>query len=143
MSSKSKQTNVIVDLALTNMSTLSALVKALPVFAATTVLAAVNYPPIPADLTTPVQQRLAIDGPNSMSVGWNTFKQLAQPCVSYGLSSTQLLNDSCSTSSVTYPSSRTWSNAVTITGLEPSTVYYCKLLHLQIVKINRLTSPGA
>lgn len=103
------------------------LVKVLPFFAATTILAAVNYPPIPADLTTPVQQRLAIDGPNSMSIGWNTFKKLEKSCVSYGLSSTQLLLDACSTSSVTYPSSRTWSNAVTITGLEPSTVYYYKI----------------
>lgn len=109
------------------MATLSALAKALPFIAATTTLAAVNYPQIPADKTTPVQQRLAIDGPNSMSVGWNTFEKLDKPCVSYGLSSTQLLSDACSTGSVTYPSSRTWSNAVVLTGLQPSTVYYYKI----------------
>lgn len=109
------------------MATFSSLAKALPFFAATTALAAVNYPPIPADKTTPYQQRLAIDGPNSMSVGWNTFEKLDEPCVSYGLSSTQLLSDACSTSSITYPSSRTWANTVVLTGLEPSTTYYYKI----------------
>lgn len=38
-------------------------VKALPVLAASA-LASVNYPPIPQDLTTPFQQRLAVYGPN-------------------------------------------------------------------------------
>lgn len=109
------------------MATLTALAKALPILTATAVLAAVNYPPIPADLTTPVQQRIAIDGPNSISVGWNTYKQLDKPCVSYGLSSTQLLRDACSSSSITYPSSRTWSNAVVLTGLKPDTTYYYKI----------------
>jgi hypothetical protein len=42
-------------------------VKALPVLAAGA-FAAASYPPIPADLTTPVQQRLAVNGPNSMSI---------------------------------------------------------------------------
>jgi len=35
----------------------------LPVLASC-VMAAASYPPIPADLTTPVQQRIAINGPN-------------------------------------------------------------------------------
>lgn len=61
-----------------------------------------------------------------MSVGWNTYEQLTQPCVQYGLSSSNLTSKVCSTTSVTYASSRTWSNAVTITGLESSTTYYCK-----------------
>lgn len=38
-------------------------VKALPLVAASA-LAGVTYPPIPEDLTTPVQQRLAVYGPN-------------------------------------------------------------------------------
>lgn len=97
--------------------------------AATTTLAAVNYPPIPADKTTPFQQRLAINGPNSMSIGWNTFEKLPQPCVSYGLSSTQLLQDACSTTnnSITYPTSRTYSNAVILPNLRPDTIYYYKI----------------
>lgn len=37
--------------------------KALPVLAAC-VMAGASYPPKPADLTTPVQQRIAINGPN-------------------------------------------------------------------------------
>jgi acid phosphatase len=37
--------------------------KALPLLVSTA-LAAVDYPPIPEDLTTPYQQRLAIYGPN-------------------------------------------------------------------------------
>lgn len=36
---------------------------ALPLLAASA-LAGVTYPPIPEDLTTPVQQRLAVYGPN-------------------------------------------------------------------------------
>jgi hypothetical protein len=38
-------------------------IKGLPVLAAC-VMASASYPPIPADLTTPVQQRIAINGPN-------------------------------------------------------------------------------
>lgn len=37
--------------------------KALPLVAAGA-FASVNYPPIPEDLTTPFQQRLAVYGPN-------------------------------------------------------------------------------
>jgi hypothetical protein len=41
----------------------SLLVKAMPLLAASA-LASTIYPPIPDDLTTPVQQRLAVYGPN-------------------------------------------------------------------------------
>lgn len=41
----------------------TAAIKSLPLLAASA-LASVNYPPIPKDLTTPVQQRLAVYGPN-------------------------------------------------------------------------------
>lgn len=39
------------------------MIMALSIFA-TGALAAVDYPPIPSDLTTPFQQRLAVYGPN-------------------------------------------------------------------------------
>lgn len=39
----------------------------LPLLAGTA-LAAVSYPPIPEDLTTPYQQRLAIYGPNGEQI---------------------------------------------------------------------------
>jgi hypothetical protein len=45
------------------MEALFAIAKGLPVLAAC-VIASASYPPIPADLTTPVQQRIAINGPN-------------------------------------------------------------------------------
>jgi len=41
-----------------------ALVKGLPFLAACVMALGASYPPIPADLTTPVQQRIAINGPN-------------------------------------------------------------------------------
>ena len=44
------------------MDNLFTLVKGLPVLAACVIAA--NYPPIPVDLTTPVQQRIAIIGAN-------------------------------------------------------------------------------
>jgi phosphodiesterase/alkaline phosphatase D-like protein len=61
-------------------------------------------------------------------VGWNTYKQLSQACVQYGTSASALSKQACSSSSVTYPTSRTWSNAVTITGLSPATTYYYKIV---------------
>lgn len=48
------------------MIKLSASIKALPVLVACAL--AVNYPTIPADLTTPVQQRLAINAPNGEQI---------------------------------------------------------------------------
>jgi acid phosphatase type 7 len=62
-----------------------------------------------------------------MSIGWNTYQQLSQPCVDYGLSSSSLNLKACSSSSVTYSSSRTWSNTVTLAGLQPATTYYYKI----------------
>jgi acid phosphatase type 7 len=52
------------------------LFKGLPVLA-TCVMAAASYPPIPADLTTPVQQRIAINGPNGESVGCIAYLNLS------------------------------------------------------------------
>ena len=64
----------------------------------------------------------------AVSIGWNTFKQLSKPCVKYGKSETSLDHQACSNSSITYHTSRTWSNFVTLTGLEPGCRYYCKSL---------------
>lgn len=102
------------------------LLRVLPLLAASHVIASVNFPPIPKDLTTPVQQRLAFKGPNEMSVGWNTYQKLEQACVQYGTSKTDLDSKACSTNSVTYDTSRTYSNAVTLSGLKPATKYYCE-----------------
>lgn len=62
-----------------------------------------------------------------MSVGWNTYEQLAEPCVEYG-TTTSLLLKSCSTISVTYNTSRTWSNTVILKDLTPATTYYYKIV---------------
>ncbi|KAK8103328.1 Metallo-dependent phosphatase [Apiospora kogelbergensis] len=102
------------------------LAKGLPLLASY-VLAAASLPDKPADLTTPVQQRIAINGPNAISIGWNTYKQLSKACVYYGLSVDDLDLQQCSSSSVTYPTSRTYSHAVTLSKLTPATTYYYKI----------------
>jgi hypothetical protein len=62
-----------------------------------------------------------------MSIGWNTYQQIAKPCVQYGTSANALTLQTCSSTPVTYPTSRTWSNAVVLTGLTPATTYYYKI----------------
>ena len=61
-------------------------------------------------------------------MAWNTYKSLAQPCVEYGTAPTNLHQRACSSWSVTYPTSRTWANVVTISNLIPSTKYYYKIV---------------
>ncbi|KAK4494812.1 hypothetical protein PRZ48_014168 [Zasmidium cellare] len=101
--------------------------KVLPFLAATSALA-VNYPTIPADRTTPVQQRLAINAPNAMSIGWNTYEKLnGTYCVQYGTSSGSLTSQACGSGSTTYATSRTYGNEVTMTELQPATTYYYKI----------------
>ncbi|KND90873.1 Acid phosphatase [Tolypocladium ophioglossoides CBS 100239] len=102
-------------------------VKALPLLVAGA-LATASLPTKPADLTTPVQQRIAVHGPNTISIGWNTYEKLDRPCVQYGLSRFALFERACSTSSITYPTSRTWANSVALTGLFPATTYYYKIV---------------
>ncbi|KAI1337957.1 Metallo-dependent phosphatase-like protein [Xylariaceae sp. FL0016] len=97
-------------------------------FMAVGAMAAASYPPIPQDLTTPVQQRIAVDGPNSVSVAWNTYKKLVRPCVEYGTSKLALNSQACSTSSLTYPTSRTWANEVSLPNLTPATTYYYRIV---------------
>ncbi|KAI1800194.1 Metallo-dependent phosphatase [Daldinia bambusicola] len=108
------------------MVNLLTLAQRLPLLASC-VIAGASFPSIPVDLTTPFQQRLAINGPNAISVGWNTYQKLDKPCVQYGTSSDALTSQACSTNSVTYPSSRTYANVVVLTGLSPATTYYYKI----------------
>lgn len=93
-----------------------------------TALAAVDYPPIPKDLTTPHQQRIAIYGPDAIAVAWNTYAKLDRSCVQYGISRDKLDKEACSSLSSTYSTSRTYSNAVVLTGLTPATTYYYKIV---------------
>ncbi|KAI9370240.1 Metallo-dependent phosphatase-like protein [Aspergillus egyptiacus] len=88
-----------------------------------------NLPPLPHDLTTPFQQRLAIYGPNSMSIGWNTYTKLNESCVQYGTSALNLTHRSCATDEpTTYPTSRTYENVVVLSKLTPGTKYYYKIV---------------
>ncbi|PNY24167.1 Purple acid phosphatase [Tolypocladium capitatum] len=109
------------------MASLYASVKALPLLVAGA-LAAASLPAKPSDLTTPVQQRIAVNGPNSISIGWNTYQKLDKPCVQYGTSANALDQQVCATNSVTYPSSRTWSNSVVLASLSPATTYFYKIV---------------
>lgn len=109
------------------MTSILTCAKLLPVLAASA-MAGASYPAIPKDLSTPVQQRLAVKNANAISVGWNTYEKLSQPCVQYGTSADSLTTQVCSSNSVTYPTSRTYSNAVTLTGLTPATTYYYKIV---------------
>jgi len=61
-------------------------------------------------------------------VGWNTYEKLNQSCVQYGPSSDDLSTEACATSTTTYSSSRTYSNAVSLTNLTPATTYYYKIV---------------
>ncbi|GAP89791.1 putative acid phosphatase [Rosellinia necatrix] len=89
------------------------------------VAAGANYPAIPVDRTTPTQQRIAIKGPNSVAIGWNTYAQLSKPCVDYGPSASDLSSTACSaTASATYPHSRTWGNSVVLSGLRAGASYW-------------------
>lgn len=88
-----------------------------------------EYPPIPADKTTPTQTRLTFYSPDSISVAWNTYAQISQPCVAYGTSPYSLTSRSCSpaSSSTTYPTSRTYFNNVILNNLTSATQYYYKI----------------
>ncbi|KAL2828807.1 Metallo-dependent phosphatase-like protein [Aspergillus pseudoustus] len=103
-------------------------IKAAPLLAVC-VLAGVNYPPLPLDLTTPFHQRLAVYGHNSVSIGWNTYIQLKESCVEYGTSAGTLDKRVCSSlEPTTYPTSRTYENSVILSDLTPATTYYYKIV---------------
>ncbi|KAL3445822.1 Metallo-dependent phosphatase-like protein [Aspergillus insuetus] len=102
--------------------------KTAPLMAAV-VIAKANYPSLPADLTTPFQQRLAIHGPNSISIGWNTYSHLDESCVRFGTSSGNLDHVSCMAGQpTTYLSSRTYENVVILENLTPGLTYYYKIV---------------
>ena len=63
-----------------------------------------------------------------VTVAWNTYQQLTQACVQYGTAANALSNQACSSSSITYPTSRTWANVVTLGGLTPATKYYYRIV---------------
>lgn len=65
---------------------------------------------------------------SGMTIAWNTYQQFNQSCVNYGPSPDSLSQQACSTNSLTYPSSRTWSNTVTLTNLDPATKYYYQIV---------------
>ena len=78
------------------------------------------------DKTKPAQIRLAYAGDRGMSVSWNTNQSMSKPTVYFGTGS-NLDRSAWSDVSITYPTSSTWNNHVTITGLEPDTRYHYKI----------------
>ncbi len=73
--------------------------------------------------TEPTQIRLAYAGDHGMSVSWNTKQKLSKPTVNFGIGS-NLERSALSDISIIYPSSSTYNNHVTITGLAPDTRYH-------------------
>lgn len=69
------------------------------------------------------QVRLAYHGDRGMSVSWNTNSKLDTPSVAFG-KTMDLGGIATSDQSVTYPTSSTYNNHVTITGLKPNTRYH-------------------
>lgn len=61
-----------------------------------------------------------------MTVSWNTYIGLVNPTVYWGVTPF-LGNVTTSNVSITYPTSRTWSNHVLINGLTPNTKYYYRV----------------
>lgn len=97
-----------------------------PRIAASFALAAVLLAPGSAacDDIIPMQVRLAYAGPKGMIVSWNTYSQLERPMVQYGRSPDALIHEASSDVSVTYPTSTTYNNHVTLEHLEEDTLYY-------------------
>jgi hypothetical protein len=78
--------------------------------------------------TVPMQMRLSYAGTTGMTVSWNTFSKLQAPTVQYGTSQDALTLQAQSSDSITYPTSLTYNNHVKITGLQPDTRYYYRIL---------------
>lgn len=85
------------------------------------------------------QVRLAYAGNTGMTVSWNTFNQIATPKVNYGFEPHFLPYCAESDVSVTYNTSLTYNNHVTLTSLKPDTVYY--YLPEPLLKDNTTTAP--
>jgi len=92
--------------------------------------------------TEPIQIRLAYAGDQGMSVSWNTKQILSNPTVYWGTDSDLDHSDS-SDISITYPSSSTYNNHVTITGLQPDTTYhYMPQCGNRVYNFKTARSPG-
>ena len=74
-----------------------------------------------------------------MTVSWNTFTKVAQPKVNFGFEPHFLPFIAESTVSVTYNTSLTYNNHVTLTNLLPDTLYY--YLPEPLLKDNTTTAP--
>lgn len=75
--------------------------------------------------TIPKQIRLAYAGENGMTISWNTNQKLSKPTVFYSHNNKKHLDRSAQSDvSITYPTSSTYNNHVTITGLKSDTTYY-------------------
>lgn len=85
------------------------------------------------------QVRVAYATDRGMRVSWNTFDKVSRPVVHYGRSPHHLCNRASSDVSVTYPTSLTYNNHVTIKGLKPDTTYYYLPSHL--LHDNSTTAP--
>lgn len=96
----------------------------LKVAAAVTALAATALADDCNEKTIPIQIRVAYGGHGGMAVSWNTYQQLSNPTVYFGKDINNLNRKASSDVSITYESSSTWNNHVTISGLEPDATYY-------------------
>lgn len=84
--------------------------------------------------TLPMQLRLAYAGETGMMVSWNTYSKLRTPAVRYGRHPSHLDMIASSDVSVTYQTSLTYNNHVSLQGLEPGTVYYYLPQHSNVTK---------
>lgn len=78
-----------------------------------------------------------------MTVSWNTYEQLQEPEVRFGLTPHTLFlsNKAGSDASTTYPTSRTWNNHVTLNGLIPNTKYYYQVSNANASQIHSFKTP--
>lgn len=76
------------------------------------------------------QTRSAFHGSTGITISWNTYNQLSNPTVHYGLSPNNLNETAVGNVSVTYNTSLTYNNHVQIDGLLPNMQYYYLPSHL-------------
>ncbi|KAG9526876.1 hypothetical protein KCV07_g542, partial [Aureobasidium melanogenum] len=76
------------------------------------------------------QVRSAYHGSTGITISWNTYDELSNPTVHYGLNANQLDQIATGNVSVTYNTSLTYNNHVQISGLLPNMQYYYLPEHL-------------
>ena len=76
------------------------------------------------------QVHSAFHGSTGITISWNTYNQLGNPTVHYGLNPSQLDQIAVGDVSVTYNTSLTYNNHVQISGLLPNMQYYYLPEHL-------------